>query len=210
MQTDRECFCVSSRVWPRSFPECECCWFVPRSWGTRGHSCFCQRCSSADPWLPPTEHTQKLIKTKYKAGFLKSFNSIFGKIGRSTSEEVLFELIKSKWLPILLYSTNVCPMNSAGRHSLQFTINNIEYKIFGAMSKDLYKCTLWHWVCRKFDCWSPKSFYQQIWRNRQLFISYVALTGSFVWLYFFYLLRLFNFCLINFFIYIVLPHTMVK
>ena len=138
MQTNRECFCVSSRVWPRSFPECECCWFVPRSWGTRGHSCFCQRCSSADPWLPPTEHTQKLIKTKYKAGFLKSFNSIFGKIGQSTSEEVLFELIKSKWLPILLYSTNVCPMNSAGRHSLQFTINNIVYKIFGAMSKDLY------------------------------------------------------------------------
>jgi len=27
-------------------------------------------------------------------------------------------------------------MNSADRHSLQFTINNIAYKIFGAMSKD--------------------------------------------------------------------------
>jgi len=31
-----------------------------------------------------------------------------------------------------------CPTNSADRHSLQFTINKIEYKIFGAMSKDLY------------------------------------------------------------------------
>ena len=29
-------------------------------------------------------------------------------------------------------------MNSADRHSLQFTINKIVYKIFGAMSKDLY------------------------------------------------------------------------
>jgi len=29
-------------------------------------------------------------------------------------------------------------MNSADRHSLQFTINKIMYKIFGAMSKDLY------------------------------------------------------------------------
>ena len=29
-------------------------------------------------------------------------------------------------------------MNSADRHSLQFTINKIKYKIFGAMSKDLY------------------------------------------------------------------------
>ena len=29
-------------------------------------------------------------------------------------------------------------MNSADRHSLQFKINKIVYKIFGAMSKDLY------------------------------------------------------------------------
>ena len=56
----------------------------------------------------------------------------------SASEEVLFELIKSKCLPILLYGTDVCPMNSADRHSLQFTINKIVYKIFGAMSKDLH------------------------------------------------------------------------
>jgi len=44
--------------------------------------------------------------SKNKVGFKKkSFNSIFGKIGRSASEEVLFELIKSKCLPILLYGT---------------------------------------------------------------------------------------------------------
>ena len=48
---------------------------------------------------------------------------------------MLFELIKSKCIPILLY---VCPTNSVDRHSLQFTINKAAYKIFGAMSKDLY------------------------------------------------------------------------
>ena len=74
---------------------------------------------------------------KTKRDFLKSSNSIFGKIGRSASEEVLIELIKSKCLPILLYGTDVCPMNSADRHSLQFTINRIVYTIFGAVSKDL-------------------------------------------------------------------------
>jgi len=81
----------------------------------------------------------KCSLSKNKAGFLKSFNSIFGKIGRSASKEVSFELIKSKCLPILLYGTDACPMNSADRHSfgLQFTINKIVYKIFGAMSKDL-------------------------------------------------------------------------
>ena len=36
-----------------------------------------------------------------------------------------------------MYGTDICPMNSADRHSLQFTINKIVYKIFGAMSKDL-------------------------------------------------------------------------
>jgi len=41
-------------------------------------------------------------------------------------------------LPILLYGTDVCPMNSADRHSLQFTINKIVYKVFGAVSEDLY------------------------------------------------------------------------
>jgi len=61
-----------------------------------------------------------VFKKKNKAGFLKSFNRIFGKIGRGASEEMLFELIKSKCLPILLYGTDVCPMNSADRHSLQF------------------------------------------------------------------------------------------
>jgi len=89
-----------------------------------------------------------------KERYLRSFNSIFGKIDRNASEEVLFELIKSKCLPILLYGTDVCPMNSADRHSLQFTINKIVYKIFGAMSNDIYwnKCTLWHWICRIFGC----------------------------------------------------------
>ena len=38
----------------------------------------------------------------------------------------------------MLYGTEVCPTNSADRHSLQLTINKIVYKIFGAMSKDLY------------------------------------------------------------------------
>jgi len=81
-------------------------------------------------------HFKKISKNK--AGFLKSFNSIFGKIGRSASEELMFELIKLKCLPILLYGTDVYPINSADRHSLQFTVNKTVYKIFGAMSKDLY------------------------------------------------------------------------
>ena len=45
-------------------------------------------------------------------------NSIYGKVGRSASDEVIFELIKSKCLPVLMYGLDVCPSNSADRHSL--------------------------------------------------------------------------------------------
>jgi len=77
---------------------------------------------------------------KNKAGFYKAFNNIFGKIGRNASEEVLFALIKSKCLglPVLFYGTEACPITSADKHSLEFTMNKVLYKIFGAMSKDSY------------------------------------------------------------------------
>ena len=32
----------------------------------------------------------------------------------------------------------MCPTNSADRQSLQFTVNRIIYKMFGAMTKDSY------------------------------------------------------------------------
>ena len=71
----------------------------------------------------------------------KAFNDIFGKIGRNASEEVLFELIKSKCLPIyLLYGIEAsCPTNSADLQSLQFTMNKILFKIFGGMSKEMFR-----------------------------------------------------------------------
>jgi len=74
-----------------------------------------------------------------KGKLYKAFNCIFGKIGRIASEEVTFALIKSKRLPVLLYGTEACPINSTMRHSLQFAINRALFKIVGALSKDTYK-----------------------------------------------------------------------
>jgi len=73
-----------------------------------------------------------------KASFYQAFNAILGKVGRSTSEEVLFALLKSKCLPILLYGTEACLTNSSVRQSLQFTFNRVLCKIFGAMSSDSF------------------------------------------------------------------------
>ena len=64
-----------------------------------------------------------------------AFNSLFGKIGRNASEEALFALIKSKCLPVLLYGVEACPTKSADKQSLQFTMNRVLFKIFGAMAR---------------------------------------------------------------------------
>ena len=63
----------------------------------------------------------------------------FGKIGRIASEEVIFALIKSKCRPILLYGSDSCPTNAAVKHSFEFTLNRVLFKIFGALPKDTYR-----------------------------------------------------------------------
>jgi len=45
----------------------------------------------------------------------RSFNAIFGKVGRIASEEVVLELFKKKRLPVLLYGTETCPMKKLHR-----------------------------------------------------------------------------------------------
>ena len=49
-------------------------------------------------------HTFKCSLDHVKRSFYRAVNGIFGRIGRTASEEVILELIKSKCLPILLYS----------------------------------------------------------------------------------------------------------
>jgi len=73
-------------------------------------------------------------------------------------------------------------MNSADRHSLQFRINKIVYKIFGAISKDLYIEISAHFGIESVKNWLliAEIVLLKIWRNRQLFMSNVALIGSFV------------------------------
>jgi len=77
--------------------------------------------------------------SKNKAGFYRSFNAIFGKIGRCASEEVVLALIKTKCLPVLLCGNEVCPTNAADLQSMQFTINRVIIKLFGTMSQNYYQ-----------------------------------------------------------------------
>ena len=65
----------------------------------------------------------KCSLTVAKRGFYRAANSIFGKIGRCASEEVILQLISSKCIPILLYGLEVLPMQKYQLNSLDFVIN---------------------------------------------------------------------------------------
>jgi len=48
-----------------------------------------------------------------KRSFYRAANSIYGKIGRIASEEVVIQLIKSKCIPALLYGLKACPLTKS-------------------------------------------------------------------------------------------------
>ena len=72
-----------------------------------------------------------------KRSFYRSFNAVFGKIGRSASEEVILQLISSKCLPCLLYGLDVCPANRSEVNSLEFPFTRVLMKLFKTKSKDV-------------------------------------------------------------------------
>ena len=64
-----------------------------------------------------------------KWSFYRAANTIFAKVGRLASEEVMVQLLKQKCLPILLYALDVCNLNKRTMQSLDFTINRFFYEI---------------------------------------------------------------------------------
>ena len=79
----------------------------------------------------------KCVFENSKKSFYKSFNAIFGKIGRFATADVVMHLFQVKCLPVLLYGLNACPVNSTDNKSLEFVIFRALAKIFGTFSKDI-------------------------------------------------------------------------
>ena len=72
-----------------------------------------------------------------KRHFYRSFNAVYGRIGRAASEEVVISLIRSKCLPVLLYGMDVCPLIARESRSINFTVTRILMKIFRTSSNDI-------------------------------------------------------------------------
>ena len=69
-----------------------------------------------------------------KRSFYRASNVVFGKIGRSASEEVVLKIIHSKCVPILLYGLEACPLNKA-----DFVINRFFKKLFKTSNLDIVR-----------------------------------------------------------------------
>jgi len=65
-----------------------------------------------------------------KRSFYRAVNGILGKIGRTASEKVVLELVKTKCLPILLYGLKACPLNKTNLRLLDFSVNRFFLKLF--------------------------------------------------------------------------------
>ena len=94
-----------------------------------------------------------------KKSFYRSFNAIYGHVGKSASEEVILSLVKSKCLPVLLYGCDACPLTATIRRSLEFSVTRTLMKVFRTKSNDVIE------QCRTFFGFSTV---QQLIKTRKL------------------------------------------
>jgi len=98
-----------------------------------------------------------------KRGFYRAANSIFGKVGRIASEEVVIHLIRTKCVPILLYRLEALPLNKSQLASLDFVVNRFFMKLLKTTDMQVVK------MCREhFDFVLPSL---QLDRRRRSFVG---------------------------------------
>jgi len=76
-----------------------------------------------------------------KRSIYRSVNSIFVKLGRTASEDVILHLVHSKCLPALLYGLEVCPLTITDYRSLDFVVMRFLMKLFCTSNSDV-ECVL--------------------------------------------------------------------
>jgi hypothetical protein len=72
-----------------------------------------------------------------KMSFYRAFNSVFGRISRYASVEVVIELVKKKCLHVLLYASEVLFLTASNFKMLDYVNNSVIRKIFNTKSNDV-------------------------------------------------------------------------
>jgi hypothetical protein len=103
--------------------------------------CKCLRTISGGllPWVNECRYlgiyfvsgrTLRCSFSQSKVKFYKAFNSIFSKVGRAASEEVVISLMRSKCVSVLLYGLEACPLRIRDKQSLDFSVTRCFMKLF--------------------------------------------------------------------------------
>jgi len=74
-----------------------------------------------------------------KRSFYRSFNGIFGRVGRIASSEVIVQLVKSKCFPVLFYGLEACSLCKYQYNSINYVINSTFRKISNTRSQIVSK-----------------------------------------------------------------------
>jgi len=107
--------------------------------------------------------TLKCLLDAAKCGFYRAANSIFDKVGRTASEEVVLHLVKYKCMPILLYGFEVLNLNKSQLNFLYFVANRFLMKLFNTNNKQMRE-----FCCEQFNFVLPS---RQIANRRDKFIK---------------------------------------
>ena len=91
----------------------------------------------------------KISISNNKKCFYRAFNSVFSKVGRSASEEVLVKLFTAKCLPMLLYGLDACPVLISDNRALDFITTRVFMRIFKTSSADVVNECQTHFKVRK-------------------------------------------------------------
>jgi len=96
-------------------------------------------------------------------GFYRAANSIFSKVGRTASEEVVLHLVTYKCMPILLYGFEMLNLNKSQLNSLDFVANRFLMKLFNTNNMQIIA-----FCCEQFNFVLPS---RQISYGRDMFIK---------------------------------------
>ena len=105
-----------------------------------------------------------------KKSFYRSFNCIFGKVGRVASEHVVVELLKTKCIPVLLYGLEVCSLSKTQIRSLDYAILSCYRKLFNVKSSENVRFCMSMFNCDDVDTLLTK--------RKQKFIGNLALMDN--------------------------------
>jgi hypothetical protein len=92
-----------------------------------------ESCRCLGVYLCSSNHFKSSFSNVKKSSS-RSFNSIFGKLGRLASEYIILHLVQAKCVPVLLYGLEACSLNKSEKLSLDFLFTRMLMKLFKTSS----------------------------------------------------------------------------